>query len=243
MFALFKKEIAGFFSTLTGYIVIFIFLISTAVFMWIVPGGNNVLDNGYASLDSFFMLAPWLFMFLLPAITMRMFSEEQKSGTIELLLTRPISDLSIVLAKYFSALVIAMVSILPTMVYFVSVHKLGNPVGNIDIGGTWGAYIGLFFLAATYAAIGVWCSSVSNNQVISFVITVVTVFVFYFGFESLSSLLINTKAEFFVQSLSINRHYLSISRGVIDTRDLVYFLAVIIVFVQLTKIKLQSRKW
>ncbi|MBI9068134.1 MAG: gliding motility-associated ABC transporter permease subunit GldF [Salinivirgaceae bacterium] len=243
MYALYKKEIAGFFSSLTGYVVIFIFLLSIGTFMWLVPGNNNVLDNGYASLNTFFMFAPWVFMFLLPAIAMRLFSEEQKSGTIELLLTRPISELEIVIAKYLSALTIAIISILPTFIYFFSVYRLGNPMGNIDIGGTWGSYIGLFFLAASYAAIGVWCSSLSSNQVIAFIITVAVIFVFYFGFESLSAIFINTKAEYIIQSLSMDRHYQSMSRGVIDTRDLVYFLAVIIIFIQLTKIKLQSRRW
>lgn len=243
MFALFKKEIAGFFSGITGYVVILIFLISTGLFIWIVPGGTNIFDAGYATLDPFFLLAPWVFMFLIPAITMRQFTDEQKTGTIELLLTRPLSDLDIVLAKYFSALTIGLIAILPTVTYFASIYLLGNPVGNLDIGGTWGSYIGLIFLAAGYAAIGIFTSALSNNQVVAFVLSVVLVFVFYFGFDAFSSLFANNKAEFILQNLSISRHYQSLSRGVIDTRDIMYFIALIVIFIQLTKFKLQSRKW
>ncbi len=164
MFALYKKEIAGFFSSLTGYIVIIVFLIATGLFMWVIPGQSNVLDAGYANIETFFVLSPWVFMFLIPAITMRLFTDEIKSGTIELLMTRPITDLSLVLAKYSAALTIAIIAILPTFIYFISVYLLGNPVGNIDLGGTWGSYIGLFFLAAIYTAIGTFSSSITNNR-------------------------------------------------------------------------------
>ena len=243
MFALFKKEIVGFFSSLTGYIVIIVFLAATGVFMWIIPGQNNVLDTGYANIETFFVLSPWVFMFLIPAITMRLFTDEIKSGTIELLMTRPISDINVVFAKYFAALAIAVISILPTFIYFASVYFLGNPVGNIDIGGTWGSYIGLFFLAAIYVAIGIFSSALTNNQIIAFIIAVVLIFTFFYGFDVASTLFANSKIEFFIQHFSINRHYLSISRGVIDSRDIVYFLSVTAIFVMTTKFRLQSRKW
>jgi len=243
MLALLKKEIVGFFSTLTGYIVIIVFLAATGVFMWVIPGQTNLLDTGYANIDTFFILSPWVFLFLIPAITMRLFTDEIKTGTIELLMTRPISDISIVLAKYLSALTIALIAILPTFIYFISVYKLGSPVGNIDIGGTWGSYIGLLFLVIVYAAIGTFTSAFSDNQIVAFILAVVLIFIFFYGFDAASSLFTNSKPEYLLQGLSINRHYQSMSRGVIDTRDLIYFLSVTSVFILLTKIKLQSRKW
>ncbi len=243
MFALYKKELSSFFSSLTGYVAILVFLVAIGVFMWIVPGGNNVLDNGYASLETFFILGPWVFMFLIPAVTMRLFSDEKKSGTIELLMTRPISDLAVVLAKYFGALTIALISIIPTFIFFISIYKLGNPTGNIDIGGTWGSYIGLVFLAIVYVSVGVFCSSLTDNQIISFMLALVITFVLYFGMDAFSSMFSLQKGEYFLQGLSISRHYQSMSRGVIDTRDVIYFLGVASIFILLTKFKLQSRKW
>lgn len=243
MFALYKKEIQTFFSSLTGYVVMLVFLIGIGTFMWIIPGGNNVLDAGYSSLDTFFILAPWVFMFLIPAITMRLFSEEKKTGTIELLLTRPISDFEVVFAKYLSALSIAIIAILPTFVYFISVYYLGNPIGNIDTGGTWGSYIGLFFLLLIYVAIGIFSSSLSDNQIVSFIIAITLTFLLYFGMDAFSSLFSMQKGEYFLQGLSIDRHYQSMSRGVLDTRDIIYFLSVSAIFIFITKFKLQSRKW
>ncbi len=243
MFALYKKELTSFFSSLTGYMAVLVFLVAIGVFMWIIPGGNNVLDNGYASLETFFILGPWVFMFLIPAITMRLFSDEKKSGTIELLMTRPISDLAIVLAKYLSALTIALIAIVPTFVFFISVYKLGSPVGNVDVGGSWGSYIGLVFLATVYVSVGVFCSSVSENQIVSFILAMVITFILYFGMDAFSLMFSLQKGEYFLQGLSISRHYQSMSRGVIDTRDVVYFLSVSSIFILITKFKLQSRKW
>lgn len=243
MVTLLRKEVAGFFSSLTGYIVIVTFLLATGLFMWVIPGENNVLDYGYADMDTFFALAPWIFMFLIPAITMRLFADEKKSGTIELLMTRPISDLAIVAGKFLAALAIAAIALLPTFIYFFSVYKLGNPVGTMDVGGTWGSYLGLFFLAAVYVAIGLFCSSLTDNTITAFILSLVLVVLFFYGFDAASTLLANQKGEFFLQGLSIYRHYRSMSRGVIDTRDVVYFLAVIALFVSLTRFKLQSRNW
>jgi ABC-2 type transport system permease protein len=243
MVALFRKEIAGFFSSLTGYIVIVVFLLATGLFMWVIPGGNNVLNYGYADMDTFFALAPWIFMFLIPAITMRLFADEKKSGTIELLMTRPISDLAIVTGKYLAALTIAVIALLPTFIYFISIYRLGNPVGAMDVGGTWGSYLGLFFLAAVYTAIGLFCSSLTDNTIAAFILSLVLVVLFFYGFDAASTLLANQSGEFFLQGLSIYRHYRSMSRGVIDTRDVVYFLALIALFISLTRFKLQSRNW
>lgn len=242
MLTLLKKEINEFFSSITGYIVVTVFLLATGLFMWVFPGQFNVLDSGYATLNSLFTIAPWIFLFLVPAVTMRMIADEKKSGTMELLLTRPITDMQIVTAKYFSAILLVLIALLPTLIYFISVYHLGNPQGNIDVGGTTGSYIGLFFLAAIYTAIGVFSSSLTNNQIISFIIAVILSFFFYMGFDFLGSMAIFSGIDTFIVDLGINAHYKSMSRGVIDTRDVVYFVSVVVVFLYLTKSVVQSRK-
>mgnify|MGYP006273712539 CR=1 FL=1 len=243
MWTLFRKELSSFFTSLTGYIVVIIFLLINSLFMWVFPGSINVVDSGYANLDALFIMAPWVFLFLVPAVTMRLFSEEKKTGTIDLLLTRPLSDMQIVLAKYLAGTGIVLISIIPTFVYFYSIWQLGDPVGNLDLGGTLGAYIGLLFLASIYVAIGVFASSLSDNQIISFLIAVSISFVFYVGFDSLAQLSSTETLAFYVKNLGINEHYSSISRGVIDSRDIIYFLAVITIFLLFTRTVLQSRKW
>jgi len=243
MFALYKKELSVFFSSLTGYIVIIVFLIASGLFMWIIPGQTNILDSGYSSIETFFVLSPWVFMFLIPAITMRSFADEISSGTIELLLTRPISDLSVVLAKYSAVLTISIMAIIPTFIYFISVYNLGNPVGNIDIGGTWGSYIGLFLLAMVYTSIGIFSSLLTNNQIVAFILSFMLIFMFFYGIDALGTVFSGTRTEYILQNFSINNHYKSISRGVVDTRDLVYFISLSVIFILMTKFKLQSRKW
>lgn len=243
MFTLLRKEISGFFSSLIGYIVIVVFLMSVGLFMWVIPGDLNILDNGYASVETLFLIAPWVFLFLVPAVTMRLFAEEKRGGTLELLLTRPLTDLKIVVSKYFSGLFLVLIALLPTLVYYLAVWLLGNPVGNVDAGGTWGSYIGLFFLASVYVAIGVFSSSVTENQIVSFILSVVLCFLFFIGFEFLSDIDFLKEMKYFLVGLGINDHYTSMSRGVIDTRDVVYFLSIIALFVFLTKVVLESRKW
>ncbi|MBS3769618.1 MAG: gliding motility-associated ABC transporter permease subunit GldF [Bacteroidales bacterium] len=242
MIILLKKEINEFFSTITGYIVVLVFLLAVGLFMWVFPGQHNVLDSGYASLDTLFTLAPWIFLFLVPAVTMRMVAEEKKSGTMELLMTRPISDLQIVVSKYLAALILVVIALIPTLIYFYSVYQLGNPVGNVDIAGTVGSYIGLFFLAAIYVSIGIFASSLTGNQIIAFIIAVLISYFFYMGFDFLSEMWIFGGIDTFIVDLGINAHYKSMSRGVIDTRDVVYFLSVIVVFIFLTKTIIQNRK-
>ncbi len=243
MLALFRKEINVFFSTLTGYIVITVFLVANSLFMWIFPGELNVIDNGYASIDTLFVIAPWVFLFLVPAVTMRSFADEKKSGTMELLFTRPLSDLQIILAKFFAGLILVLFALIPCLVYFFSVYLLGNPVGNIDTGGTWGSFIGLFFLAAIYVSIGVFSSSLTDNQVIAFIVAVLISFILYIGFDYISSIAIFRSMDQFILTMGINEHYTSMSRGVLDSRDIVYYILVISLFVLLTKIVIQSRKW
>jgi ABC-2 type transport system permease protein len=189
------------------------------------------------------MVAPFVFLFLIPAITMRSFAEERKSGTIEMLLTKPLTDLQIILAKYSAGVVLVVFSVLPTLVYFFSVYQLGTPKGNLDIGGMWGSYIGLLFLGASFVAVGIFSSSVTNNPIISFILAVFLSMIFYIGFDFVYSLDLFGSIDLLVKSLGINAHYTSMSRGVIDTRDLIYFISLIAFFVLLTKLSLESRKW
>jgi len=243
MRALFMKEISGFFSSLSGYLVIVVFLLLNSLFMWIVPGQFNVIENGYASLDSLFAIAPWVFLFLVPAITMRMISEEKRTGTLELLNTRPVTDLQIILAKFLASWTLVLFSLLPTLIYFWSVSRLGSPQGNMDMGGTWGSYIGLLFLGGIYAAIGVFASSLSGNQIVAFILAVSLSFLMYMGFEFLSGVAESGTTVFLVSRLGISYHYNSISRGVIDSRDMLYFAGVILLFIVGTRTVLQSSKW
>ncbi len=243
MFSLLRKEINTFFSSITGYLVIIVFLLLNSAFMWVFKGGNNVLESGYASLDSLFAMAPWIFLFLVPAITMRMFAEEKRSGTLELLFTRPVSEWQIVISKFLAAWILVLISIVPTLVYFVSVYLLGAPQGNIDTGGTWGSYIGLLFLGGIYAALGVYSSSLTDNQIVAFILAVLLSFLFYLGFDLLSTVFAQGEFVHLVEKLGIQFHYLSISRGVLDSRDLIYFTAVIFIFLYATRYVLLSRKW
>ncbi len=243
MFTLLKKEIRSFLSSLIGYIAICVFLLLVGLFLWILPTGSNILSSGYAGLDSLFSLAPWVFLFLIPAITMRSFADEKKAGTIEFLLTKPLTDLQIILAKYFASVALVLFSLIPTLIYYYSIYKLGNPIGNIDSGGTWGSYIGLFFLASGFAAIGIFASALSDNQIVAFILAVFFCFFSYIGFEYVSMLDLFGTVDDFIVSLGINDHYVSMSRGVIDTRDVVYYLSLISIFILMTKTTLESRKW
>lgn len=243
MWAIFKKEINGFFSSLTGYLVIVVFLLLNSLFMWIVPGQFNLIENGYATMDSLFAIAPWVFLFLVPAITMRMISEEKRTGTLDLLYTRPVTELEIILAKFFASWALVLLSLIPTLIYFWSVSRLGSPPGNLDVGGTWGSYIGLLFLGGIYASIGMFASSLSGNQIVAFIIAVFLSFLMYLGFDFLSGVAPSGTTTLLVSRLGISYHYNSISRGVIDSRDLVYFASVIVLFIVGTRTALQSSKW
>jgi len=243
MFALLRKEISLFLSSLIGYIVITVFLLVNGLFLWVFASDFNILDFGYASLDGLFMIAPFVFLFLIPAITMRSFADENKSGTIEMLITKPLTDLQIVLAKYFAGVLLVVVAVIPTFFYMYSLYQLGLPKGNIDIGGTWGSYIGLLFLGASFVSIGLFASSLTNNQVVSFIVAVFLSLFVYIGFDFIYSLDLFGPIDLLVKSLGINDHYTSMSRGVIDTRDVIYFISLTGIFILLTKLSLQSRKW
>jgi ABC-2 type transport system permease protein len=243
MYALFRKEISSFLSSITGYLVIAVFLLINGMFLWVFPTEFNILDFGYASLDGLFILAPFVFMFLVPAVTMRSFADEKKSGTIEMLLTKPLTDIQIILAKYAASVALVLFSILPSLVYYFSVYQLGLPPGNLDSGGIWGAYIGLFFLGASFVAIGIFSSSITDNQILAFILAVVLSGFVYTGFEFIYSLSWFGNADLFIKQLGIAAHYSSISRGVVDTRDLIYFISVIVLFLSFTHLSLSSRKW
>ncbi len=231
MFTILKKEITAYLSSLVAYVTIGVFLLVLGLFLWVFPE-SSILDYGYAGLDSLFSTAPYLFMFLVPAITMRSLAEERREGTFELLLTRPLTDWQIVLGKYFASVILVLFALLPTLVYYFSVYQLGNPVGDIDTGAVIGSYIGLFLLGACFAAIGLFASSISKNQVIAFTIAVFLCFFFYSGFDSLSQIL--SLQNLTLEDLGISGHYQSVSRGVLDTRDLVYFLILSGIFIWLT---------
>ncbi|MBT6235237.1 MAG: gliding motility-associated ABC transporter permease subunit GldF [Bacteroidetes bacterium] len=242
MYSIFKKEIRSFLSSLIAYVVIIVFLLVIGLFTWVFADGN-VLSQGYSNLDVLFFMAPWVFIFLISAITMRSFSEEIKQGTFETLSTKPITDTQIILGKFLASVVLVIFAILPTLLYFYSVYQLGLPKGNIDVGATWGSYIGLVLLGSCYCSIGVFASAVTPNQIVSFILSMFLCFFFYVGFQQISNLALFGSWDSAVQSLGIQLHYDSISRGVVDTRDLVYFGSLMSVFLGLTYVTLGSRKW
>jgi ABC-2 type transport system permease protein len=243
MLAIFRKEINGFFSSLTGYIVILFFLTINSLFMWVFPGEWNIFDRGYAGLDTLFFISPWVFLFLVPAVTMRMIAEEKRLGTIELIYSKPVTERGIIYGKYFASVALVILSLLPGVVYYISVYLLGETPGNLDQGGTIGAFIGLFFLASVYAAAGIFASSLTDNQAIAFIVAALICFFLFIGFDSLAYLPGLKKADEFVIRLGINEHYKSISRGVIDIRDIAYFLAVIAIVNELTVFNLLAGRW
>ena len=239
MLAILKKEINAFFSSPIGYLVIAVFLLLNGLFLWVFEGEFNLLDNGFANLSNFFLLTPWILIFLIPAVTMRSFSEEIKQGTLELLLTKPISTFNIVLGKFLGAFLLIIISLLPSMIYVYSIYSLGDPVGNIDFGSTLGAYFGLLFLVSCYTAIGLFASILSSNQIVTFIIAVFICFFLYFGFEGLANYnILNGNIQ--IEKIGMVNHFKSISRGVIDTRDLIYFLSITGLFIYLTYFKLNQ---
>lgn len=243
MLAIFRKEVNGFFSSLTGYIVIIVFLLINSMFMWVFPGEWNIFDRGYAGLETIFFLSPWVFLFLVPAVTMRMIAEEKRLGTIELIYSRPITEREIVYGKYAASVTLVLFALLPCLVYYYSVYVLGETPGNLDKGGVLGSLIGLFFLASVYASAGIFASSLTDNQVIAFIIAILICFFLFAGFDSFAYLPGLKQVDEFVIRLGINEHYKSMSRGVIDIRDASYFIALIAIMNELTVFKLQSRKW
>ena len=243
MRSIYIKEINSFFSSIVGYVAMLIFLIACGLFLWIIPD-TSILDYGYANLDRFFEMAPWFLLLLIPAITMRTFADEFHSGTIEWLSTKPITDLNIILGKYFAALSLVVFALLPTLIYVLTINSLSAIPDNLDFGAIIGSYFGLFFLAAGFTAVGVFCSSITGNQVVAFLVALFACYLFHSGFEALSKIPSFTGGiDYYLSMVGMSFHYNSISRGVIDTRDVIYFSSVVILFVALTKISLNRRTW
>lgn len=241
MWTLFKKEFTGFLNTLIGYIVIGSFVTILGLVLWVFPD-FSLMEYNYASLEQLFALSPMIFLFLIPSITMRSFSEEIHQGTLEILLTKPISEREIVLAKYLSSLALCLFTLLPSLLYYYSIYQLGSPVGNIDSGAVLGSYIGLIFLAAGFCSIGLYTSSLFKNQIIAFLTAVALCYIFYFGFFFISKLpLFFGKTDDIVQMVGMDYHYESMSKGLIDLKDVVYFLSLIIFFIYLTIMSLKKR--
>ncbi len=238
MIPILKKEFNSFFASPIAYLVIGVFLLVNGLFLWVFDDDFNILNAGFADINSFFYLAPWVLLFLIPAITMKTFADELSTGTIEILKTRPITDWQIVLGKFWAALLLISIAIIPTFVYVYSVNQLGNPVGNIDYGSTIGSYVGLFLLSAAYAAVGLFTSTLSKNQIVAFLLGVLIIFFLYYGFDAISNLF--GSSSYTVQLFGMNEHFKSMSRGVIDTRDLIYFLSIIVFFLWMTKQKLSN---
>lgn len=242
MLAIYLKEIRSFLSSLIAYVVMLVFLLATGLFTWVLPD-YNVFDYGYANLDTLFSMAPWLFMFLVSAITMRSLSEEKKSGTIEIIITRPVSDMQIIFGKYLAGITLVLFTLLPTIVYYITIYQLGAPKGNLDSGAIIGSYIGLFFLAACFVAVGILSSSLSDNQIVAFILSLFLCFLFYQLFNLIADFKLLGSWDSVVASLGIDAHYQSISRGVIDSRDLLYFIGFDVVCLWGAKTVFESRKW
>ena len=239
MWAVCKKELRQFFSSLTGYIAIVVFLLVNGLVLFVFE--NNILDYGYATLERFFQLAPWILLLLIPAITMRSFSDEFRTGTFEILQTRPITRWQIILGKYLACLIVVLIALVPTIVYAISVQSLSAGEG-IDTGATIGSYIGLFFLVAVFCAIGVCASSFTTNAVVAFIVSVIGCALLYYGFNAISRLpVLEGGSDYYVEMAGIDFHYRSVSRGVVDTRDLVYFLSIAIAFLFITTKNVEKR--
>lgn len=239
MWSVCKKELRQYFSSLTGYIAIIVFLLVNGLVLFVFE--NNILDFGYATLDRFFELAPWILLLLIPAITMRSFAEEFKTGTFEILQTKPLSRWQVVTGKYAGSLFVVLVALLPTLIYIFSIQHLSATVG-LDSGAILGSYTGLVFLAAVFTAIGISISSFTNNAVIAFIISLIACALLYYGFNAISRLpLFTSSGDYYIEMAGIDFHYRSISRGVIDTRDLVYFLSLVFLFLFITNKNLQKR--
>jgi ABC-2 type transport system permease protein len=242
MTQIFAKELNSFFNSLVAYIVMVVFLTGMGLLMWVFPE-TSVLDYGYADLETLFSLGPYVFMFLIPAITMRSLAEEKKTGTIELLLTRPLTDWQIILGKYLACFAIVLFCLIPTLLYYFTVYKLGNPVGNVDTAGVIGSYVGLALLGGVFVSIGIFASSITSNQIVSFILAVFLCFIFFSGFQSIASVNVWGSTAPLIEQLGILSHYQSMSRGLLDSRDLLYFMSVVGLMLLITRTVLGSRQW
>lgn len=240
MKAILLREFKSFFGSITGYLVIGFFLFLNGLFLFVLDGSYNILQSGYNDLTPFFKLVPWILLFLIPAVTMKSFSDEKKQGTIELLFTKPISMQNIVLGKFLGAFCLIVIALLPTLLYIFILNPYGNPINNMDMGSTIGAYIGLLFLVGSYVSIGIFTSTLSDNQIVAFIVAIVLCYLAYFGFDELTSVL--KLQNSMVEKIGMNYHFKSLSRGVLDTRDIIYFISVMIFFISATVFNLKTMK-
>jgi ABC-2 type transport system permease protein len=242
MFQVLSKELNSFLNSLIAYVVIGVFLVAMGLLTWVFPE-TSVLDYGYADLDTLFSLGPYVFIFLIPAITMRSFAEEVKSGTLELLVTKPLTDWDIILGKYFACFLLTLGALLPTLIYYYSIYTLGNPVGNVDTPGVVGSYLGLALMASVFCAVGIFASSISRNQIVAFIVGAFICFLLFTGFESLSTFSLWSESSLFIKQLGLLEHYEAMSKGLIDSRDVIYFISVVFVLLSATNLIMGSRKW
>ena len=242
MIALFRKEINLFFSSIIGLLTIVLFLLINALFLWVFSGDFNLLDFGYATLDPFFMISPVIFLIFIPAVCMRLFSEEYQSGTMESLLTKPISLWNVIFSKFLAANVLVLFAIIPTLIYFVSIYYLGETIGNLDFGGIMGSYIGLLMLSSTFIAIGIFASSISSNQIIAFLIAIICNAIIYYGFDIISEVGFLQSWDLVINDLGISTHYKIMSKGILDSRDIIYFLSICFLFLMFSRTAIALRR-
>lgn len=241
MITILRKEFNEFLNSLIGYVSISVFLTGVGVIMWLFPD-TNVLDYGYATLEPVFTVGPYLLLFLVAAVTMRSFAEEKRAGTLELLYTLPFRPFEIILGKYFAALLLVIVALIPTLLYYISIYLLGNPVGNLDSSGILGSYLGIILLSSVFVSIGIFCSALTENQIVSFVLAAFFCFLIYQGFEAIALIDLWGTWSYYLEQLGIMFHYESISRGVLDAKDLSYFIGVSFFFLVLTLLTLESKR-
>jgi len=240
MWMICTKEWRQFFSSLTGYIALVVFLLLNGLLLFVFPD-TSLLDFGYASLNGFFDIAPWILLFLIPTITMRSIADEYKSGTFELLKTMPLTPAQIVWGKFFGALLIVLLALIPTITYAISIQAL-SAVGGLDVGSTIGSYTGLLMLGAVFTSVGICTSSFTNNTVVAFIGGAFLCFLLYTGFEAVSKLPVFASGmDYYIEMLGIKFHYNSISKGVIDVRDIIYFIGVIFIFLLITQRNVAKR--
>ncbi len=240
MLAIFKKEIQSFFAATAGYLILGLFLLLCGLFLWVFKGTFNIFDYGFADLAPFFMLTPWIFLLLIPAITMKSFSEERNLGTLELLLIKPLSLNHLILGKFLANFLLGLIAVVPTIVYVFAISALGTEKGNYDIGLVLGSYFGLLFLMAAYTAIGIFASSLSQSQILAFIVGIVLCFFLFYGFEAIASLFSDGKMQHTIMAFGAKAHFDSVGKGVLDTKDFIYFLGITLFFLFLTKLNLQK---
>lgn len=242
MWSIYKKDLSQFFSSLTGYVAISVFLLVMGLNVFVFEG--NVIDSGYATLDVFFTLAPWILVFMVPAITMRSFADELQSGTYEMLATKPLSESQILMGKFLATCTLLIVTLFPTLIYFVAVSALDLDNAGIDTGATWGSYVGLLLIGILFCAAGMLSSILSSNQIVAFLLGVFFCYLIFDAFLRISSLeMLSGQVSYWILSLGAGAHYDAISRGVIDSADVVYFFSVTALLLMLCRFTLESKKW